>query len=134
MPVIDASVYVAMMNDAEPNHEVSWAWFERVVRDEPGAHAPTILVAEVAAAVSRGIDDNDLVPRVVRQLGTLRSITLVPVSRALAQEAAEIAAVHRVRGCDAVYVATARRLGTALCTLDQQQLERGAAVVETHRP
>jgi len=45
-----------------------------------------------------------------------------------------LAAEHRIRGCDAVYVALARQLDMPLITLDRQQLERGAAVVATRVP
>jgi predicted nucleic acid-binding protein len=52
----------------------------------------------------------------------------------LAQRAAAIAADHQIRSCDAIYVALAQQLGTELVTLDQQQLERGVAVVTTRIP
>ncbi len=52
----------------------------------------------------------------------------------MAERAAAIAANHQIRGCDALYVALAEELGDYLVTLDQQQLERGTAVVTTHRP
>ena len=52
----------------------------------------------------------------------------------LAEQAAAIAAEHRIRGCDALYVALADMLSEPLVTLDRQQLERGAAVVTTRRP
>lgn len=42
----------------------------------------------------------------------------------LAQEAARLAAEHRLRGADSVYAAVARQYGATLVTLDRQQLER----------
>jgi predicted nucleic acid-binding protein len=61
-------------------------------------------------------------------------IQLIPVTLALAERAALIAAEHRIRGCDAVYVVLAEQLSDALVTLDPQQLERGAAVVTVRAP
>jgi hypothetical protein len=39
-----------------------------------------------------------------------------------------------MRGCHAIYVATAEALDEALVTLDQDQMDCGAAVVRTRRP
>ena len=62
------------------------------------------------------------------------TIEFIPVTQAVAERAAAIAADYCVRGCDAVYIAVAEQLGDDLITLDRQQLERGAAVVTTSRP
>jgi len=61
-------------------------------------------------------------------------IELVSVSQAMAERAAIIAADHRIRGCDAVYVALADQRGDALVTLDRQQLDRGTAIVNVREP
>jgi predicted nucleic acid-binding protein len=52
----------------------------------------------------------------------------------MAEQAASVAAEHRIRGCDAVYIALADQLDDVLVTLDRQQLERGAAVVAVREP
>lgn len=134
MPVIDASVYISLINAAEEQHASSWSWFERAQAGQETLSAPVILLAEVAAALSRGVGDSELARRVVKQLKRSEAIELVPVTSALADQAATIAADHRIRGCDAIYVALASRLGDALVTLDRQQLELAAAVVTVHRP
>jgi predicted nucleic acid-binding protein len=131
---MDASVYVALINAREPDHASSWAWFERAEAAQERIVAPTILLAEVAAAVSRGIGDSALARQVVEQLQRPAIVELVPVMPALAARAAAIAADHQLRGCNAVYVALAEELADCLVTLDQQQLERGAAVVTTRCP
>ena len=134
MAVIDASVYIALINAREPDHVRSWTWFERAKASKDPVRAPVLLLAEVAAALSRGMGDPALAHRVVRQLKQSRAVELVPVGVALAERAARIAAEHRIRGCDAVYVALAEELGECLITLDEQQRERGAAAVLTCRP
>ena len=68
------------------------------------------------------------------QLKRSRVIELLPVTVALADRAATIAADHRIRGCDAVYIALADELDKHLVTLDRQQLERGIAVVNAYEP
>jgi predicted nucleic acid-binding protein len=134
MAVIDASVYIALIHAHEPEHARSWTWFEQASTAMEPIRAPVILLAEVAAALSRGVGDRDLAHRVVRQLARSRAVELVPVGLDLAQRAASIAADHQIRGCDAVYVALAEQLGDCLITLDEQQMERGAAATVTHRP
>lgn len=134
MPVIDASVYIALMNEHERAYVSSWAWFEQAQAAQESIIAPVILMAEVAAALSRGIGDSVLAHRVVQQLGHSEVIELLPVTLSLADHAATIAADYRIRGCDAVYVALAQQLGDSLITLDRQQLERAAAIIAVREP
>lgn len=134
MPVIDASVYVALINAHESDHASSWAWFRGAQSAQEPVLAPTILLAEVAAAVSRGVGDPMLAHQVVGQLRRSKVIELVPVTSSMAERAAAIAADHRILGCDAVYIALAAELNDYLVTLDRQQLERGAGAVRIRKP
>ena len=134
MPVLDASIYIALINAHEKDHARSWTWFEQAQKAQEPIMAPVILLAEVAAALSRGLGDAALAHRVVRQLSQSDIVDLVPVTLTLAQQAASLAADHRIRGCDAVYVAMADQFGDYLVTLDRQQLDRGAAIVDTREP
>ena len=134
MAVIDASVYMALVNAHEREHSSSWAWFEQARAAEESVVAPVILLAEVAAALSRGMGDPILAHRVAQQLTRSEAIELIQITMAMAERAAEIAAVHRIRGCDAVYVALADQLSDTLVTLDRQQLERGATLVTVRAP
>ena len=111
MAVIDASVYVALIHAREAHHARAWAWFEGAQAAGEPIAAPAVLLAEVAAALSRGVGDPALARRVVRQLARAGAVELVPISVALAQER-----------------------GEALITLDRQQLERGASVAPSRQP
>ncbi len=44
MPVIDASVYVAMINTNEEWHTRSWTWFEQVLIGNKSIIAPAIIL------------------------------------------------------------------------------------------
>jgi predicted nucleic acid-binding protein len=134
MAVIDASVYIALINAHEKDHTRCWVWFERAKADQQRILAPAILLAEVAAALSRGVGNFELAHRVVGQLKHSSVIELLPVTVTLADRAATVAADHRVRGCDAVYIALADELGEHLITLDRQQIDRGAAIVNAYEP
>ena len=95
---------------------------------------PTLLLPEVAAAVSRGREDADLARRFAIALGRLPHLVLVPLDETLTGQAAGMAAQHRLRGSDAVYVAVALRFGSTLVTLDGEQRERASEVVATRLP
>jgi predicted nucleic acid-binding protein len=134
MPVVDASVCVALFHSDDPGHPASRRWLaERRDEDEPIV-SPVILLAEVAAALGRGLGDADLARRAVLLLRGRHLLELFPVTEALAALAAQIAAEQKIRGCDAIYVALASQLEMELVTQDGQQLERGAAVVATRTP
>ena len=134
MAIIDASVYIAILNIGETEHQASINWLRRMQRTGEPILAPNILLAEVGAAISRGTHDTLLARRVLHRLQTSTLITLRPVTESLANRSAEIAIDHRIRGCDAIYVALAEQVGHTLVTLDRQQLERGATVIATTSP
>ncbi len=134
MAVVDASVYVALINAHEDAHAESWAWLREVYAGGEEIAAPVILVTEVAAAISRGLDEPALAWRAVQQILSRNVVELVPVATPMAERAADIAIDHRIRGADALYVALAEHRRDELITLDRQQLERGAVVITTRRP
>ena len=134
MAVLDASVYVALVNKNEAHHERSWAWFQQVQSAQEPITAPVILLAEVASALSRGTDNPQLTQQVIQHLFSTNIITLIPITITLGQQAAQIAADHKIRGCDAIYVALAQQLDDYLITLDNQQYTRSASIIDTRRP
>jgi predicted nucleic acid-binding protein len=131
---MDASVYVALLNKSETSHSQSWAWFQGMVESGETVYAPSIILPEVAAAISRGTGDENLAQEAVKQLKGSHIITIMPVTHKLATRAAAFALEHKIRGCDSVYVALAERMDGHLVTLDQQQLERDAGAIKTATP
>ena len=95
---------------------------------------PTLLLPEVAAAVSRGREDEELARQFAATLSRLPHLVLVPLDTALAQQAAGVAAQYRLRGSDAVYAAVALRFGSTLVTLDREQRERVAEALPARYP
>ena len=134
MAVLDASVYVAMMNAREEHHAKSWSWFKAAQASQESIIAPAILLAEVASALSRGVGNPALAHRVVANIKRTGVVELIPITLAIAELAATIAANYQIRGCDAIYVATAKRFSETLITLNRQQLERAVSIVKTRRP
>ncbi len=95
---------------------------------------PVLLLVELAGTVSRTRRDPLRARVVVLGLRGLPHLTLVDLDDALAQEAADLATDHRLRGADAVYVALAHQLGIPLITWDREQLTRAAARVAVQTP
>ena len=134
MAVVDASVIISSILSSDAHHEASKAWLGALVSSGRHFSAPTIMLSEVAAPLSRAYDQPELAKRVIQELTTAPFAKLIPISIPLANRAADIAADYQIRGCDAVYVALAQSLGEELITLDRQQGERAKSVVETHQP
>ena len=59
---------------------------------------------------------------------------LVTLDEGLARQAAAFGALHKLRGADSVYLATASLSAAQLVTLDREQLGREAKIVKTLTP
>jgi predicted nucleic acid-binding protein len=134
VPVVDASVCVAVFKSDEPGHADAVGWLATASRGEEPIVAPVIVLAEVAAALGRAGINNSSSGEVIQLLRSRQLLELFPVSEKLAARAAVLAAACRLRGADAIYVALADLLAVPLVTWDRQQLLRGAQAVRTLTP
>jgi predicted nucleic acid-binding protein len=134
MPVLDASVCVAIFNEIDPDHPAASSWFAAASLAEEPIVAPVILLAEVGSALARALDEDRAPMEAVKLLRSGRLLELFPVDGRLAARAATIGIALRIRGADAIYVALADQLGIPLITFDRQQLERGGQVVTARTP
>jgi predicted nucleic acid-binding protein len=134
MYTLDASVHISALNPAETGSAPSQAFLARVQRDHLPLFCPTLLLVEVAAAVARALGAAERAVALATALRGWSNQTLIPLDEALADRAANLAAIAHLRGADAVYAAVAQRYDTTLVTLDRQQLERLPPVVKTARP
>ena len=131
---IDSSVFVSRARPQEPGHPQSVDFLEWVRTAGPRLFLPTLAVPEVAAALTRTGSDHEVAQRYALAIGQLPNTVLVALDDGLARQAAALAAQHRLRGADAVFVASAALFAAELVTLDSEQLERGASVVQTLTP
>ena len=134
MYVPDASVWVAKFWLRDPFHQEASDWIDNAVERRIELFAPLILLAEVAGAVSRrvgrvsaGLEAAAKIEKMVEA----NEVILMDVDRALANDSADIAARYRLRGADAIYVAVAHTVNSILITLDNEQRDRAAGLVET---
>jgi predicted nucleic acid-binding protein len=132
--VVDASVVVSRLVTHDVNHEASRRWLTRHVAGGGLVIAPTLLLPEVAGAVSRRTGEPRLARRAVEAVLRVPGLRLITVDDVLARTAAALAGRLRVRGADAVYIAVAANLGLPLVTWDIEQRDRGARLVEVLTP
>ena len=125
---IDASVFLNAFNPSESGSEMSKEILARLQSQAVPMIAPVLLLPETAAAISRGQNN----PELARQ--RLPHLVLIPLDQVLTQQSLDIAAIHRLRGSDAVYAAVAQRFACPLITLDREQHDRAASVLQTYYP
>lgn len=131
---IDASVFVNAFNLHEEGHAESLRILSLLHERGDPVIVPTLLVAEIASAIARATDDSAGALEYALATAALPHLTLIPLTSAVARQAADLAATHRLRGADAVYLAVARRYGTTVVSRDDELRTRGAAVVTCRTP
>ena len=134
MIVVDASVWVSYLLPPDVNHEPSRLWLSARLRAGEVIVAPVLLLAEVGGAVARQTNQPQLGQRAIDRLLSFPNLRLVSIDHAAGIRTARLAADHRLRGADALYVATATTLNIPLVSWDRQQLDRAQGLVEAHAP
>ena len=94
---IDASVFVNAFNPREDGHLQSLQILTAIQERGDPMIVPTLLLAEVASAVARASDDSAGAIRYAIATAALPHLTLVTLTPAMARQAAELAAAHRLR-------------------------------------
>lgn len=136
--VLDTSVWASRLLPHDSNHQAARIWIDNHILNGGSFVAPMIFVIEVASVIARETlpPNNPQVDahKVVSQLYALPIMRLVPIDQALVDEATDLAADHRIRGADALFVALAKQLGLPLVSFDKYQLKQPQALVATIRP
>ncbi|MEP6775863.1 MAG: type II toxin-antitoxin system VapC family toxin [Chloroflexota bacterium] len=131
-------MWVSRLLPHDAHHQAARTWIDTHILNGGFFVAPMIFVIEVASALAREtLPPND--PRAdaykaVNQLYMLPIMRLVPIDQALVDEATDLAADHKIRGADALFVAVARQLALPLVTFDKYQLKQPQSVVAIIRP
>ena len=134
MATIDASTIVTLFNARDTNHASCLAWFREAIGDGEPLRAPVTVLAEVAAAISRGTGDRQLARDVATQVRHSALFEFLPVALPLAERAVAISADHDIPAGGALCLAVADTLGDRLITFDPELLKKGPSIVETLRP
>lgn len=133
MFVVDASVWVARYLPSDENHDSSSQWLHKVFESGRQIVGPTLLLPELAGPISRSAGERVAV-RALSEVSRMPTVRLVALAQTGAVLAARLAALLRLRGADAVYVALATELAMTLVTWDREQLERAANAARVRTP
>lgn len=131
---VDASVFVNAFNQHERGHAQSFEFLTETQERGDPIIVPTLLAAEIASAIARTVSDAIGAMDYASTILTLPHLTLVSLTPATARRAAELAATHRLRGADSLYLEVAQRYATTLVSRDNEQLTRGAAIAVCQTP
>ena len=131
---IDSSVFVSAARQTETGNADSTGFLAWVRESRPCLFLPTLVMAEVAAALSRTGSAADLAQQYALSIGQLPNTVLVALDEGLARQATALGAQHKLRGADSVFLASAALFAAELVTLDREQLQRGSSIVQTLSP
>jgi predicted nucleic acid-binding protein len=134
MYTIDASVWVNSFDHQEPGHETSRQFLAFLGQETVLIAAPTLVLAEVAGAISRTRKDWEQASTFALALSNLPNLTLINLDSDLAEQSLHLAAKHGLRGADAVYAAVAIKTGFTLISLDREHLTRLTTVITVKTP
>jgi predicted nucleic acid-binding protein len=131
---VDASVWVASQIAADIHHTEADRCLEVCLATGARLVVPEIVLLEVAAGVARLARDAGAGQVAARKLERFPGIRFHPLDRRRLEKALMLATRNFLRAADALYLTTAREAKTTLITLDEEMLQRGAAVVTVLTP
>ncbi len=127
--VVDASIWVSRLVLQDEHHERCQKWLAAQRSAGNTLVSPSLLLPEIAGAISRRTGDPALAERAVQTLQALPGLRLIEMNQTVIQAAAQLAASCSMRGADSVYAAIALQLNIPLATLDlDQRTKAGKAV------
>ena len=122
MLVVDANVWLAASNPAEPAHHDAVAFMLAAV-DESFA-CPTLLLIEVAGAAARRSRDANEGALLAAKVASDPRIVWEPITSSLMSVGTRLASSLFLRGADACYAAVAELHSVPLITLDVELEKR----------
>jgi predicted nucleic acid-binding protein len=131
---IDASVFVRSMSPGENGHGECVQLIERAGAARVPVVLPVLALIELAAGLARRRVPEPLMRELLGRMRQMPLLTLVPLDEALMEETVDVVVSTRTHGADSVYVAVARRYGSTLVTLDEEQRIRAPKGIEALRP
>ncbi|MEX2228310.1 MAG: type II toxin-antitoxin system VapC family toxin [Dehalococcoidia bacterium] len=127
MFVVDASVWVSAVWRRDAKHAASESWIDAALERDLTLFEPTLLLPEVAGALSRRTSRPRLAASWLTRLSAIPAIGWRSLDEEEGDRAGRVAAAFAVRGADAVYVALAEALDVPLVTWDRRQADAAGA-------
>jgi len=121
---IDTSVFISRLRENDPSHADSLAFLEALPGRAVVIILPTLVGPEIAGATRRFTGQSLLAREALELLDPLPNLNLVALEDRLAGGAIGLAAENALRGCDAVFAATAQLYDSVMVSLDKEQASR----------
>lgn len=134
MYCLDAGVVTNSFIEKEKYHEFSKKLVDKIKEEKISVILPEIVFPEVASAISRGLDNYEIALRFTEKLRQIPNFVFIPIDAELSTLAAKFAAINKLRGGDALYVAVAFIFNVKLITLDSEQKDRADGLVRVLTP
>jgi predicted nucleic acid-binding protein len=125
--VLDANLWIAAFDPSDPFHGDSVAVFAEAARLALPLAGPSFVVLESTCALARRVGDPSFALAAGAKMADHPALHLEAMSETLLAEAERLGVEHRLRGADALYVATATRLSCLLLSWDEEMIARGGA-------
>ena len=131
---IDASVFVSAAMPSEAQFDDSNLFLDHIRLHPQVLQCPMLLLPEVAAPLARRTDNAEVGQNSIYWVTQFPTMSLLMLDMVRTLQASQIAAMYRLRGADAIYVAIAQEFGTTLITWDREMLTRGLSAVSIMTP
>jgi uncharacterized protein (DUF1501 family)/predicted nucleic acid-binding protein len=105
---VDANVFVSDAVPVDVHHADSQSFLTAVRLRGDSVYCPTLVLVEAAAAIARPTGDSVLAERTSDLIRRFPNMKLIGLTLARARRSLNIAATHRLRGADTIYIS--RRL------------------------
>ena len=128
MLALDANLWVAAFDPADPFHDESVAVFRVAGERRLPLAGPSYVVLESVCALARRVGDSATARTAGEKMTQHPALHLEPLTGALLAAAERLGVDCRLRGADALYAATAARLGCPLLSWDSELITRGGAL------
>lgn len=122
--VVDANVWIAAFDPAEPHYADSIAFLNEAAAQNAGLFGPSLILPEVAATCARVARDVRKGEEAIARLQQIPGMQFAHLTAERAAEAGKMASRLFLKGADSFYAALAAELGAELVTLDRELRER----------
>ena len=125
---VDASVWIAAQDPADPFCTQSRLFFSHAVTAGTIVHVPAFARVEVACALARKLRDAVQGERLANLVLKTAGAKEHAANQALLAKALALGTTKFLRGADAIYSATAEIAGCTLVSWDKEHLQRAGAL------
>lgn len=128
MLALDANIWVAAFDSTDLFHKDSVALLGAAAERGIPLAGPAYVVLESVCALARRLNDAELARQVGEKMTEHPALHLEPLTDELLSGAERLGTERRLRAADALYAATAARLGCPLLSWDSDLITRSGAL------